>query len=134
MGARDYLKKLQNGKDWLQHPQFSINKLYTVLIGNIQKVSWAKLMCQNSAPAKCLFIAWLLMHDRLATCDYLRKIGVQVDPVCCLCSLEPETVEHLFFKCVVAAAVWKEVMEWCGIEAPATDCSNGRDINFKVLH
>lgn len=56
LGAREHLKKLQDGRDWIQQPMFSIKKLYAAFLGNPQKVLWAKMMCQNSAPSKCLFI------------------------------------------------------------------------------
>lgn len=108
---------------------FGLNNLsslskYAAFMGSPQKVSWAKLMCQNSAPAKCLFIAWLVMHDRLPTCSYLRRIGIIVDTTCCLCNQEVETVEHMFFQCEYAAAVWKMVTEWSGISRLATNWSN----------
>lgn len=54
------------------------------------------------------------MHGRLATCQYLASIEVQVDHTCSLCDRETETLEHLFFRCEFAAAVWNGVWEWCG--------------------
>lgn len=64
---------------------------------------------------KCLFITWLLMHEKLATCHYLLKIGVSVDPVCCLCEHESETLDHLFFECDFSKNIWNGVAGWCGI-------------------
>lgn len=85
IGAREHLKEIQDGQKWLQQADFSIQKLYSTFIGGLPKVQWAKMMCQNAAPPKCLFITWLLLYGKLATCSYLQKIGTQVDPLCCLC-------------------------------------------------
>lgn len=78
-------------------------------------------MCQNVAPPKCVFIMWLLMHGRLATCSYLQKIGVQVDHVYCLCGKAKETIDHLYFSCELTSAVWTKVMQWCGIRGQALE-------------
>lgn len=70
-GARDHMKSLQNGRDWLQHTSFSVQKLYTAFRGVYQKWPWAKILCQNIAPSKCIFIVCWLLHEKLATCQYL---------------------------------------------------------------
>ncbi|XP_056688158.1 uncharacterized protein [Spinacia oleracea] len=49
---------------------------------------------------------WLAAHSRLSTSDRLEKFGVHVDSICSLCSQELENIDHLFFKCDYAAAVW----------------------------
>lgn len=106
IGAREHLKKLQNGKYWIQNATFSIKHLYNTFMGRPQKVPWAKMVCQNAAPPKCLFITWLVLHERLATCSHLQRIGVLVDYVCCLCRIVDETLDHLFFECDVGRRVW----------------------------
>lgn len=127
LGAREYLKKVQDGREWLQKPSFSIKNLYKVFSDITLKVPWAKLLCQNSAPAKCVFISWPLMQNSLATCSYLLKVRVQVDPVCCFCKVVMETKEHMFFQCEIPAAIWKGVMEWCGFQEQAMVWSMGRE-------
>lgn len=42
-------------------------------------------------------------------------------PVCCLCEQENETLEHLFFECMVARDVWNGVSRWCGIDRQVGD-------------
>lgn len=104
--AREYLEGRQHGMDNFLVQQFSIRKMYNALIGEVQRVPWAKMLCQNSAPAKCLIISWLLLHERLATCSYLLKLGVVVDPVCCFCEEQEESLDHM-------------LAEWCGISRQA---------------
>lgn len=115
LGARDYLKELQGGHCWLRNSSFSIKKMYAALAGRPQLIPWAKMMCQNSAPPKCVFISWLLLHEKLVTCAFLKDRGIYVDEVCCLCKKKEELVDHLFFECEFAAAVWIGVARWCGI-------------------
>lgn len=89
----------------------------------MQKVPSAKITCLNGAPPKCTFIIWLALHDRLATCGYLEKIGVQVDHDCCLCGESEETMEHLFFECKFSKEVWSQVTTWCGFRRGAMQWS-----------
>lgn len=119
LGARDYLSLMQNGQDWMHHPSFSIKKVYKGLLGEIVRVPWAKVMCQNPVPAKYKFITWLLMHERLVTCSYLQKIGIQVEHCCCLCGAEEETLDHLFFQCSFVSSVWREVAGSFGVRRGA---------------
>lgn len=119
LGAREYLRKLHNGDEVIQAPTFSIRKMYKELMGCIVKVPWAKMLCQNLTPPKCLFITWLLLHEKLATCNYLQQVGVHTDPICCLCARSDESLDHLFFKCEYVSRVWRGVTAWCGVARQA---------------
>jgi hypothetical protein len=52
---------------------------------------------------------------KLATVDNLNRKGMDKPVQCCFCN-ENETVDHLFFQCVVAKVVWKLVGEVIGCE------------------
>lgn len=119
LGMKTHLLQLAQGESWIRSDHFSVRKLYLDMCGQQERVSWAKMMCQNSAPPKHLFISWLLLNDRLATCQYLQKLGVQVDSVCALCQQEEETVQHLFFSCRISSYIWREVMAWSGVSRTA---------------
>ncbi|XP_024638625.1 uncharacterized protein [Medicago truncatula] len=95
-----------------QQANFSIKRMYNALRGDFAKVGWRKMICNNPAPPKCLFVTWLIIHARLPTCDRMLKVGIQCDQVCILCTKENETHSHLFFSCDYADAVWKGVMRW----------------------
>lgn len=119
LGAREYFRSLHNGKEMLSLPTFSIRKLYIGLLGSVVTVPWAKMLCQNPAPPKCIFVIWLLLHEKLATCSYLQKVGIQVDPICCFCERSEENLDHLFFECEYVDRVWRDVAAWCGIRRQA---------------
>lgn len=116
LGMRVHLQKLQDGADWLSKSEFSVSKLYQALLGEVERVEWAKMICQNPAPPKCVFSIWLLLHGKLPTCNFLQKIGIVVDPTCCLCGEETETIDHMFFACDVVQHVWAGVARWCGFD------------------
>lgn len=115
IGAAAYLRDIQYDQGRMAEKEYSIRQMYREMMGEITKQSWAKMCCQNSAPAKCVFISWLLLQDRLATCSYLQKVGVHVDDMCCLCGNEVETMDHLFFGCEFSSEVWTGVAAYAGI-------------------
>lgn len=88
-------------------------------MGSVQVVPWAKIVRQNAAPPKYLFISWLLLHERLPTCRYLQRMGISVDQICCFCGDSEETLKHMFFACGVIQQIWREVALWCGVDRVA---------------
>ena len=46
--------------------------------------------------------------------DNLRKRGVEKPPLCQFCC-EPESVQHLFYDCIVAKQAWKCVSDFNGV-------------------
>jgi hypothetical protein len=65
-------------------------------------------------PPKIHLFLWLLPHNKLATVDNLNKKGLDQPVQCCFCN--EETINHLFFECVVARAIWKMVSSFLGCE------------------
>jgi hypothetical protein len=55
-------------------------------------------------PPKIHFFLWLLSHNRLAIVDNLNKNGMSKPAQCVFCD-ENESINHLFFECVVAKAI-----------------------------
>ena len=54
-----------------QQANFYIKRRYNALRGEFAKVGWRKMICNNAAPPKCLFVTWLIIHARLPTCDVI---------------------------------------------------------------
>lgn len=114
-GAREYLRGTDAELEWLNMPAFSINRIYKVMAGEMQKVDWRRLICQNVAPPKFIFISWLLLQGGMATCEYLQKVGVAVDNICCFCGQCEESLEHLYFNCYVTCDIWEQVIDGCKV-------------------
>ncbi|GLT63048.1 hypothetical protein SLA2020_356420 [Shorea laevis] len=59
---------------------------------------------------KIQYFLWLLAHDRLKCFSFLHRLGIISSPLCPLCHLEDETVEHLIRSCPVSIAILSAVL------------------------
>lgn len=89
---------------------FSIKTIYQLLLGPCEKVNQRRLICNNKACPKSLFISWQAIWGRLPTLDRLLAWRVVDSNVCPLCSCGPESVQHLFFECGYSVAIWSKVL------------------------
>lgn len=55
------------------------------------------------------FILWFACWNTFSTKDRLSSWGLQVDPLCPLCSQALETHDHLFLACSYSEQVWSQV-------------------------
>ncbi|XP_021742358.1 uncharacterized protein LOC110708530 [Chenopodium quinoa] len=95
---------------FIKKGSFSIKEMYKHLHGDFVKVPWSRVLCQNLASPRSLFISWLAMHNRLPTRARLTMWGVVDNSSCCLCNTAPETVGHLFFECAWSSQIWTMVL------------------------
>ena len=65
-------------------------------------------------PFKCTKITKLitfqfkLLHRRLATNSFLKKMGIKQSDLCTFCKTEAESLIHLFWSCGVTSIFWQE--------------------------
>lgn len=64
-------------------------------------------------PPRVHFFLWQLSKNKVLTRDNLAKRRKVEDPCCLLC-LENESVQHLFFDCVVASHCWSIISKITG--------------------
>ncbi|XP_021742000.1 uncharacterized protein LOC110708221 [Chenopodium quinoa] len=88
---------------------------YEWLQGDLSAVSWTKWIWNKVNIPKHSFIAWLAVHDRLRLRDRLCRLGICNEEACLLCGSEPETLQHLFFKCRYSKACMVNICTWIGI-------------------
>lgn len=88
-------------------------------------------------PPRVHFFLWLLIHNRVLTRDNLAKRRKVEDESCLFCS-EKESVNHLFFDCVVAKQCWLVISEIIGIHVGGNIVEIGklwlRDKKFGVIN
>ena len=48
-----------------------------------------------------------LLHRRLATNDFLNKIGIRENDICTFCRTEKESLFHLFCSCSETSFFWQ---------------------------
>ena len=89
---------------------FSIKKMYQLLCGVFPKTPWRKIICNSKASPRALFITWMALYGRLSTLDRLIAWGIQVSPICYLCKVENESIQHLFFECPYVSTIWRTML------------------------
>ena len=67
MKCRDIFDNGSKIHDYEKEGKFSINKCYNLIRDPIIHVSWKRLVCNNRATPKSIFIAWLAVLNRLGT-------------------------------------------------------------------
>lgn len=50
------------------------------------------------------------LYGRLSTLDRLIAWGIQVSPICYLCKVENESIQHLFFECPYVSKIWRTML------------------------
>ena len=61
---------------------------------------------------KLITFQFKLLHRRLATNDFLKKIGIKNNDRCTFCEVELENLTHLFWFCTITASFWKTFKQW----------------------
>ncbi|XP_048501464.2 uncharacterized protein LOC104897645 [Beta vulgaris subsp. vulgaris] len=61
------------------------------------------------------FILWLALKQRLMTRERLAKMGITECTDCCLCGVDTETHEHLFFECGFSRRCLIQLHLWLGV-------------------
>ena len=52
------------------------------------------------------------LHRRIATNDFLYKIGIKQSDSCTFCGETTENMVHLFWSCKYSNAFWKDCYQW----------------------
>ncbi|CAL1392877.1 unnamed protein product [Linum trigynum] len=71
----------------------------------MDKRSWIRV-CEANIPPKLKVFVWQILTRILPTTEALIEKDVEVLPRCPVCWASKETMEHLFFDCPVARALW----------------------------
>ena len=53
-----------------------------------------------------------LLHRRIATNDFLYKIGIKQSDSCTFCGETTHNLVHLFWSCIYSNAFWKDCYQW----------------------
>lgn len=87
---------------------FSSAKTWEVLRQRAPPQPFAKFIWYSGATPKHAFHMWVTNLNRLPTRSRLAAWGMQLPSVCCICSSQPETRDHLMLSCPFAEALWSE--------------------------
>ena len=71
-----------------------------------------KLPFSSTKISKLIIFQFKLLHGRLATNDFLNKIGIRPDDLCTFWRDERESLIHLFWSCRKTSSFWKNFQDW----------------------
>ncbi|XP_020112123.1 uncharacterized protein LOC109726747 [Ananas comosus] len=90
---------------WTHSEMFIVNSLNKFLQdGGVKENSYSQLW-MTRIPLKVKIFVWLVLKRKVLTKNNLLKRGWNGELVCVLCSLQPETVDHLFVGCEFTCAL-----------------------------
>eukprot|EP00268_Persea_americana_P063500 TRINITY_DN8240_c1_g1_i2.p1 TRINITY_DN8240_c1_g1~~TRINITY_DN8240_c1_g1_i2.p1 ORF type:complete len:122 (+),score=12.94 TRINITY_DN8240_c1_g1_i2:607-972(+) len=64
------------------------------------------------APPTVLAFAWIALQGGTLTMDNLRHRKMIITNACPMCSMDAESVDHLFLNCREAQGLWNSVYNW----------------------
>ena len=71
-----------------------------------------KLPFCSTKSTKLIIFQFKLLHKRLATNDFLNKIGIRENEICTFCRTEKESLFHLFWSCSETSCFWRGFTKW----------------------
>ena len=84
------------------------------VIGNLE-VNWEntyRLPFLCTTETKLRVFQFKFLHRRVATNDFLHKIGLKEVDFCSFCNDSTETLMHLFWYCNYTQTFWKNAFQW----------------------
>ncbi|XP_076941343.1 uncharacterized protein LOC143610868 [Bidens hawaiensis] len=118
---------IQNHKDdevWIKDlngkfVQFSVKDIWHAFRTKDRKVTWCNVVWYPNCIPKHAFLLWLIIKNRLKTQDKVRywETRTDVSQVCPFCDSQPDSHDHLFFRCSFSLKVWKGVCDFAKIES-----------------
>lgn len=78
-------------------------------------INWEKtysLAFHATKSSKLRTFQFKLLHRRIATNDFLFKIGIAPNNLCTFCKEHVETLEHIFWNCIFSQTFWSSVTDW----------------------
>ena len=86
-----------------------------IVMAETTTVNWEKtylLAFKCTKETKLREFQFKLLHRRIATNDYLYKIGLKQSDLCTFCGEETENLTHLFLRCKYSKSFWEEFSQW----------------------
>jgi len=86
--------------------QFSVFQFKTIDWEMAYKIPFCR-----TRDTKLIIFQFKLLHTRLATNDFLNKIGIKDNHICTFCRTEKESLSHLFWSCCETSCFWQGFMK-----------------------
>ncbi|XP_071738847.1 uncharacterized protein [Rutidosis leptorrhynchoides] len=91
--------------------RFSVARVWEAIRPRLTAVAWFRIVWFSQCIPRHAFLVWLLMGERLKTQDKLKSWEIHnMQLICPLCRLYPDSHDHLFFECLLARKIWKRMV------------------------
>jgi hypothetical protein len=101
---------------WTSSGEYTTKSAYLIQFeGSFTRLKLTPIWRARAEP-KCRFFAWTLLHKKILTANNLAKRNWPSDPTCKLCTIEPETPNHLCKDCPFSQLVWSCLKRWLNLE------------------
>jgi hypothetical protein len=104
---------------------YSSQSLYKIINFRGIKPVHVSAVWSIKVPPRVHYFLWLVIKNRALTRDNLAKRRKVEDESCLFCS-EKETIQHVFFECVVAKQCWSILSDIIGCRVGANMCDVGK--------
>ena len=105
-------------------PMLFILAMDALNLGSIHFPTYS-LLWKSWMPLRVKIFVWLAFRRRHWTADRRRRHGLDAREYCWLCDREPESCDHLLFRCPFAREVWQQVLAKVGRQIPPADDCHG---------
>ena len=99
----------------LQKEKFNGRYVFHELLPDSPNMIQYKLVKYNKARPRAIMVLWMICHGKLATKARLQRLGMIDNSKCIFCDRN-ETVDHLFFYCLIFKQTWSKVLYWLRIQ------------------
>ncbi|WVZ96580.1 hypothetical protein U9M48_042197 [Paspalum notatum var. saurae] len=103
---------------WSGSGQYCARSAYRALYLGFVPFLGSELIWRSWMPLRVKIFIWLAFRRRHWTANRHRRHGLDARELCWLCDQEPETCDHLLFRCQFARAVWARVLDKVGLHLP----------------
>ncbi|GJT37282.1 hypothetical protein Tco_0937147 [Tanacetum coccineum] len=92
---------------------FSVSNVWDCIRPHFEIVPWHDVVWFNNCVPRFSLLLWTVIHGKLKTQDLLRHWDVNTRLVssCSLCGDQPDSNNHLFFKCGYSTQVWDHMKD-----------------------
>ncbi|XP_021986327.1 uncharacterized protein LOC110882671 [Helianthus annuus] len=116
--------------------EYSASIVWDSLRSQGDTVPWVEIVWFANCIPRHAFLSWLICKKKLKTQDKLKQWDVGTSTnlnllSCPLCSLVPDSHDHLFFECSFSMQVWSSIKSFAGIQLMS---SKWEDIVEWLIH
>src|SRR4051794_41111561 len=90
---------------------YTTSSLYAIINNGGVTPIYIPSVWQLHIPPRVHIFLWLLAHKKLMTRDNMKRRHLHKLEDCIFCS-EEESIDHLFFECIVARQIWPVISEF----------------------